>query len=101
MCVCVCVCNCVQSISDGTSMVDVVRTFQPTVLLGLAAQPGGLFTEEIVSSMNAYCDAPIVMPMVRRQQTATLAISLSLSLSLSLPVCVCVCVVMRCAHYCS
>jgi len=51
------------SISDGTSMVDVVRTFQPTVLLGLAAQPGGLFTEEIVSSMNAYCDAPIVMPM--------------------------------------
>ncbi len=31
--------------------------------MGLAAQDGGLFTEEMVSSMLAYCERPIVMPM--------------------------------------
>jgi len=52
-----------EAVSDGTSLVDVVKQFKPTCLLGLAAQPAGLFTEEMVSSMVDYTDAPIVMPM--------------------------------------
>jgi hypothetical protein len=34
-----------QVVSDGMSMEEVVSTFKPTCLLGLAAQPAGLFTE--------------------------------------------------------
>jgi len=52
-----------EAVADGTPMVDVVRQFKPTCLLGLAAQPGGLFTEEMVSAMVEYTDSPIVMPM--------------------------------------
>jgi len=52
-----------EAVSDGTSLVEVVKQFKPTCLLGLAAQPAGLFTEEMVSSMVDYTDAPIVMPM--------------------------------------
>ena len=52
-----------EAVADGTPMVDVVRQFKPTCLLGLAAQPGGLFTEEMVASMVEYTDSPIVMPM--------------------------------------
>mmetsp|Transcript_20217 Transcript_20217/g.48240 ORF Transcript_20217/g.48240 Transcript_20217/m.48240 type:complete len:604 (+) Transcript_20217:77-1888(+) len=51
------------AVPDGMSMVDVIKTFKPTCLLGLAAQNGGLFTETMVSSMLAYCERPIVMPM--------------------------------------
>ena len=46
--------------SDGTSLADVVKQFKPTCLLGLAAQPAGLFTEEMVSAMIDYTDVPIV-----------------------------------------
>ena len=52
-----------EAVSDGTSLTDVVKQFKPTCLLGLAAQPAGLFTEEMVSSMVDYTDCPIVMPM--------------------------------------
>jgi len=40
-------------VSDGTSMVDVVQQFKPHCLLGLAAQPAGLFTEDMVREMAA------------------------------------------------
>ena len=33
------------------------------VLLGLAAQPAGLFTQDMIQSMGGYCERPIVMPM--------------------------------------
>jgi len=52
-----------QGVADGTSMLDVVKEFQPTCLLGLAAQPAGLFTEDLVRSMTTYCERPIIMPM--------------------------------------
>jgi malic enzyme len=51
------------AVSDGLSMTDVVKEFKPTCLLGLAAQPAGLFTEEMCRAMVGYCDAPIIMPM--------------------------------------
>ena len=52
-----------EAVADGTSMEEVVEQFQPTCLLGLAAQPAGLFTEKMVRSMVEYTDTPIVMPM--------------------------------------
>ena len=52
-----------NAISDGMPMEEVVRTFEPTCLLGLAAQPAGLFTEEMVRHMAKVHKAPIVMPM--------------------------------------
>lgn len=52
-----------SEVSDGASIMQVVESFQPTCLLGLAAQPGGIFTEDMVRAMTTYCDKPIVMPM--------------------------------------
>ena len=52
-----------DAVSDGASLEDAVREFRPTCLLGLAAQPGGLFTESLVTSMLAYTETPVVMPM--------------------------------------
>ncbi len=44
------------------SLLDVVRNAQPSVLIGVSGQPG-LFTEEIIKTMHAHCDRPIVMPL--------------------------------------
>lgn len=54
------------SIIDGASMLEVVKEFKPTVLLGLSTQKG-VFTEEIVKLMAKQCKEinikPIIMPM--------------------------------------
>mmetsp|Transcript_28987 Transcript_28987/g.86540 ORF Transcript_28987/g.86540 Transcript_28987/m.86540 type:complete len:623 (-) Transcript_28987:53-1921(-) len=52
-----------DAVPDGASLEEATKLFEPTCLLGLAAQPGGLFTEEMVTSMLDYTDHPIVMPM--------------------------------------
>jgi malate dehydrogenase (oxaloacetate-decarboxylating)(NADP+) len=52
-----------EAVSDGASLLEVTQQFKPTCLLGLAAQPGGLFTKEMVSGMLEYTETPIVMPM--------------------------------------
>ena len=52
-----------HAVSDGASLLDVVQQFKPTCLLGLAAQPAGLFTEELVRAMGSQTAAPIIMPM--------------------------------------
>ncbi len=44
------------------SLLDVVRNAQPSVLIGVSGQPG-LFTEEIIKTMHAHCERPIVMPL--------------------------------------
>ena len=44
------------------SLLDVVRNAQPSVLIGVSGQPG-LFTEEIIKTMHAHCELPIVMPL--------------------------------------
>jgi malic enzyme len=36
-----------DSVEDGTPMLDVVKSFKPTVLLGLSAQPK-IFTESLI-----------------------------------------------------
>ncbi len=49
--------------TDGTfRLADVVRHFKPTVLVGVSGQPGA-FTEDIVRTMVAGCERPIVLPM--------------------------------------
>lgn len=50
-------------VSDGASMLNIIESFQPTCLLGLAAQPGGLFTEDMIRAMTTYTEKPIIMPM--------------------------------------
>lgn len=51
---------------DGASMLEIVKEFKPTVLLGLSTQKG-VFTEEIIRTMSEQCKQmgirPIIMPM--------------------------------------
>ncbi len=44
------------------SLLDVVQNAKPTVLIGVSGQPG-LFTEEVIRSLAANCEQPIVMPL--------------------------------------
>ncbi|MBI4364908.1 MAG: hypothetical protein HY568_05710, partial [Candidatus Latescibacteria bacterium] len=43
-------------------LADVVRGFQPTILVGASGQPGA-FTEEIIRAMHRNCPRPIVLPI--------------------------------------
>lgn len=51
-----------NEVSDGASLLDVVKKFRPTVLLGLSAQ-SGIFTEEIVRTMARQCKEDGVKPV--------------------------------------
>jgi malic enzyme len=42
-----------QSFADGDKLLDVIRKFKPTVLLGLSTK-GGLFDEEVIKTMHKY-----------------------------------------------
>lgn len=44
------------------SLMDVVQSAKPTILIGVSAQPG-LFTRELVETMQAGCDTPIIFPL--------------------------------------
>ena len=39
-----------------------MKTFQPTVLMGMTAK-SGVFTEELIRTMGQQCGSPIIMPM--------------------------------------
>jgi malate dehydrogenase (oxaloacetate-decarboxylating) len=43
-------------------LLDVVRQFKPTILIGASGQPG-TFTESIIRAMHASCDRPIVLAL--------------------------------------
>jgi malate dehydrogenase (oxaloacetate-decarboxylating)(NADP+) len=49
-------------VADGTPMLEVMKEFKPTVLLGLSTQPN-IFNEELIRTMAAQCSRPIIMPM--------------------------------------
>jgi malate dehydrogenase (oxaloacetate-decarboxylating) len=59
-----------RSVVDGWSatedgrfgLADVVRHFQPTILVGASGQPGA-FTEEIITSMWQACPRPVILPL--------------------------------------
>lgn len=47
---------------DRIGLLDAVRHFKPSVLVGVAGQPGS-FTEEIVRTLHAGCARPIVLAL--------------------------------------
>lgn len=44
------------------SLLDVVKNAEPTVLIGVSGQPG-LFTEEVIRTLQKNCERPIVLPL--------------------------------------
>ncbi|MGV3739718.1 MAG: NAD-dependent malic enzyme [Gammaproteobacteria bacterium] len=44
------------------SLLDTIKTFRPTILIGCSAQPGH-FTQEVITQMMAYCERPIIFPL--------------------------------------
>jgi malate dehydrogenase (oxaloacetate-decarboxylating) len=44
------------------SLLDVVRNFKPTILVGASGQPG-TFTEAVIRELRRHCDRPIVMAL--------------------------------------
>ncbi|MBF9000095.1 MULTISPECIES: NAD-dependent malic enzyme [Vibrio] len=47
---------------NGFSLLDVVRQAKPTVLIGVSGAPG-LFSEEVIKTMHASCERPIIFPL--------------------------------------
>ena len=46
----------------GMSLMDVVKKYKPTILVGVTAV-GGLFTEELIREMGEGCERPIIFPL--------------------------------------
>ena len=44
------------------SLLDVVQNAKPTVLIGVSGQPG-LFTEDVIRTLAAHCERPIILPL--------------------------------------
>ncbi|WP_373182137.1 NAD-dependent malic enzyme [Halomonas campaniensis] len=47
---------------QGQDLVETIRRIQPTVLIGVCGRPG-IFTEEVVRTMHAGCEMPVIMPL--------------------------------------
>ncbi|MFP4137618.1 MAG: NAD-dependent malic enzyme [Halomonas sp.] len=47
---------------DGQELVETIRRVRPTVLIGVCGRPG-IFTEEVVRTMHAGCETPVIMPL--------------------------------------
>jgi len=46
----------------GLSLLDVIKKYKPTILMGMTAV-GGLFKEDLIREMAANCDRPIIFPL--------------------------------------
>ena len=44
------------------SLLDTIKAFRPTVLIGCSAQSGH-FTQEIITQMTSHCERPIIFPL--------------------------------------
>jgi len=44
------------------SLIDIVKKYKPTILLGVTAV-GGIFTEELIKEMASHVDKPIIFPL--------------------------------------
>jgi malate dehydrogenase (oxaloacetate-decarboxylating) len=51
-----------DDISQGVSLLEVIKQAHPAILIGVSGQPG-LFTEEIIRAMSAGTDRPIIFPL--------------------------------------
>eukprot|EP00536_Pseudo-nitzschia_multiseries_P012549 jgi/Psemu1/298150/fgenesh1_pm.485_\ len=47
---------------NNLPLIDVVRKYKPTIILGVTAV-GGIFTEELVKEMASHVDKPIIFPL--------------------------------------
>ncbi|MBT0115718.1 NAD-dependent malic enzyme [Vibrio alginolyticus] len=47
---------------NGFSLLDVMRSAKPTVLIGVSGAPG-LFSQEVIEEMHKHCKRPIVFPL--------------------------------------
>jgi malate dehydrogenase (oxaloacetate-decarboxylating) len=47
---------------DYASLLDVMHSAQPDVLIGVSGQPG-LFTEQVIRAMKQNCELPIIFPL--------------------------------------
>ncbi|MFO7647774.1 NAD-dependent malic enzyme [Halomonas campaniensis] len=47
---------------QGQDLVETIRRIRPTVLIGVCGRPG-IFTEEVVRTMHAGCEMPVIMPL--------------------------------------
>lgn len=47
---------------NGLPLLDVVKKYKPTVLLGVTAV-GGLFTEDLIKEMASHVEKPIIFPL--------------------------------------
>jgi malate dehydrogenase (oxaloacetate-decarboxylating) len=47
---------------QGQGLVETIRRIKPTVLIGVCGRPG-IFTEEVVRTMHAGCERPVIMPL--------------------------------------
>jgi malic enzyme len=47
---------------DGLPLLEVIKKYKPSMLLGMTAV-GGLFKEEMIRAMAANCDRPIIFPL--------------------------------------
>ena len=52
----------VREEDSGMPLVDVVRKYKPTILVGVTAV-GGLFTQELITEMAARTERPIIFPL--------------------------------------
>jgi len=48
-------------ITDPQSLEHIIEKFQPTILIGTSGQPN-LFSKDMITAMQKYCDEPIIMP---------------------------------------
>jgi malate dehydrogenase (oxaloacetate-decarboxylating)(NADP+) len=51
-----------RDIDGGMSMDDVIKTYKPTMLLGMTGV-GGLFKEHTIKEMAKHCDQPVIFPL--------------------------------------
>ncbi len=51
-----------QTEGDNISLLEVIKNAQPSVLIGVSGQRG-LFTEEVIKTLQAGCNRPIVLPL--------------------------------------
>lgn len=47
---------------EDQALLEVVRHFKPTILIGVCGMPG-IFTEDVVKTMHAGCERPLIMPL--------------------------------------
>ncbi|OIN09059.1 NAD-dependent malic enzyme [Oceanisphaera psychrotolerans] len=47
---------------ENISLLEVMQNGKPDILIGVSGQPG-LFTEEVIKTMHAHCERPIVFPL--------------------------------------